>query len=188
MKVKIEGGLLWDAVEGTTYLSGPFLNLEPKLKISRNAVLGLRLGAAINTQRILNSDPNLYYIENEMGINSATSVGTSLDYYLSESPANPYIGFAISYYLLNTSKKGFILSNASEPRSIEIENQLGYLLRAGLNLPELGQLKLNRFILGMEFHYIPKAQVNTTQGDPVGNVAMSNLALSIGHLFGSTKS
>ena len=85
IKLKIETGLLWDWHEGQIYLSGPFINFEPKFKVSKKAVMGLRIGVAQNTQAVKNSDPFQFYIEKNLGSNNATiSIVPAFDYYFTK--------------------------------------------------------------------------------------------------------
>lgn len=189
MKLKIETGLLWDCVEGRIYLSGPFLNVEPKLKTSKNTVIGMRIGAAINTQRILTSDPFQLSINNNVGINGVISLGPTFDHYFNTANFRPYLGLGFVHNFLTTSKKGFVIGNPLDALGLSIDNQVGFLLRGGLDLHKvvIGRFDFSKFVLGLEFNYIPKADVKASNGQKVGTVANSNVALSIGHVFGNVK-
>lgn len=188
MKLKIEAGLLWDSVEGKIYLSGPFLNVEPKLKTSKNTVLGLRIGAALNTQKILTSDPNQFYINNNVGSNGVISLGPTLDYYFTTNNfLRPYFGIGLGHYFLTTSKKGRAIQNPFDSLGLSVDNQFGFLLRGGVNLQKLviGRIDFSRFILGLEFNHIPKTDVETSSGQKIGTVNNSYLGLSFGFMVGS---
>lgn len=188
MKLKIEAGLLWDSVEGKIYFSGPLLNVEPKLKTSKNTVLGLRIGAALNTQKILTSDPQLFYINNSVGYNGAISIGPTFDYYfITNSFLHPYFGIGFGHYFLTTSKKGRAIQNPFDSLELSVNNQLGFLIRGGVNLHKLviGRTDFSRFILGLEFNYIPKTDVEASNGQKIGTVNSSYFGLSFGFMVGS---
>ncbi len=185
--IKIETGLLWDAVEGKTYLSGPFLNIEPKLRISKKTILGLRIGTTINTQRILATNSDQFNINNEEGVNGVIAFGPAFDYYFNTTKFQPHIGIGLGYYLLSTSKKGVDIQYPLDPIKMEIDNQVGILVRAGFNLYNMaiGNTDFSRYILGVEFHYIPKANVELTQeARQVGTVSSSYFSITIGRTFG----
>ncbi len=178
LKLKVESGLLWDAVNGRAYLSGSFFNLEPKLKASQNTVIGFRIGGAFNTQLILASNVRQFHVNNDIGLNSALSIGPSFDYYFVGKALRPYVGVGVSNNFLRSSKKATALGKTSELK-LNMDNQIGFLLRGGIDI--------NKFVLGLEFNYIPKADVKVDEGQKVGTIAFSNVALSIGHIIGSTK-
>ena len=184
IKLKVEGGVLWDAVDGKVYLSGPFLNLEPKLNISRNILLGLMLEGAINTQIILTADPNQFYINNDVGFNGVVSIGPTLDYYFTTSDSSPYVGIGFIHSFLTTTKKGLIIDTTFDEQKLSVDDRVGVLLRMGTNLHKvkIGQSDLSRFMLGLKFNYIPKANIELS-GQRIGTIATSNLALSIGRVF-----
>ncbi len=195
VKLKIETGVLWDWVGGRTYLSGSFLNVEPKLKVSKNTVIGLRLGAAVNSQRILSSDRSQFYINNDFENsdsrgNVVISLVPTFDYYFSQKKLRPYLGLGLGYNFLTTYKKGLVIGNPSDELELSVNNQLGLLLRGGVNLPKvmLGRLDLSKLIVGLEFNYIPKTDVEISSGQKVGTVVTSNIALSIGYTIGDGKS
>lgn len=189
MILKIETGLLWDSVEGRAYLSGPLLNAEPKLKTSKNTFIGLRIGTAINTQRILTSEPNQFIINNENGVNGVISLGPTFDYYLTTKAFRPYFGIGVGYYLLSTSKRGFDVSFPFDSFRLSIDNQLGFLVRGGFNFHKLviGRKDFSRVVFGITFNYIPKSDVEASNGQKLGTIVSSNLALSIGYTIGDLK-
>ncbi len=190
MKLKIEAGFLWDSVDEKIYLSGPFLNVEPKLKTSRNTVVGLRIGAALNTQRILTSDPEEYYIANEVGNNGIISLASTFDYYFRKNNFRPYLGIGVGHYFLTSTKRGFAIRDPYDALELNVDNQFGLLLRVGFDLHKfvIGKLDFSKFTLGLEYNYIPQANVETLNGQKLGTISTSNVALSIGHTIGFTKS
>lgn len=193
IKMKIEAGILWDWVDGKIYLSGPFLNIEPKLKTSKNTFIGLRIGAAENTQRILTSDPNQFHInnENDNGYgNSVFSLVPTFDYYFSKNKLRPYLGVGIGYYFLTTSKDVFVIGKPFDyVQELTINNQIGFLLRGGFNLHKVivGRFDLSKFTIGLEYNHVPKTDVEIPNGQVVGTVVTSNIAMSFGYTFGNRK-
>jgi len=153
IKLKIEAGLLWDWVEGKSYLSGPFIYLEPKLKTSKNTIIGLRIGAAETTQRILSSDPTKFYIDNFFDNDNSNSIFSfvpTFDYYFNLNNFRPYLGFGIGYYFLTTTKDVFAIASSSELLEVSVNNKVGFLLRGGFNLHKVKAGKLDLFMCAGE--------------------------------------
>ena len=144
--------------------------------MSRATFLGLRLGAAFNTQRILTTDPDQVTINNEEGANSALSVGLAIDYYFYQSRLSPYLGIGLIHNSLNTSKTAFLSNDRFTDFGLSVGNHIGFLVRGGIDL--------SKFVLGVEFNFIPKANVTAPDEQVVGSIAMSNVALSVGRVFG----
>ncbi|MFK7770807.1 MAG: hypothetical protein AB8F94_01665 [Saprospiraceae bacterium] len=189
IKLKIETGILWDAVEGKIYLSGFFFNIEPKLKTSKKIFIGLRFGAAFNTQRILISDSPPFFNINASGGNGVISIVPTFDYFFTKKKIRPYLGLGFGYYFLNTSKKAFANGSSSNLLELNVNNQIGFLIRGGFNLHKLviGRYDLSKFTIGLEWNFIPKANVEILNGQKIGTIVNSNIALSIGYIFGNAK-
>ena len=191
LKLKIEIGILFESVEGSYFLSGAFFNLEPKLKISKNKVIGLRIGAASNSQSILTIDPNRFFVnnENDNSGNTAISFIPTFDYYLNNKNIRPYLGFGIGYYILNTSKEGFFMTNLFDGQELSINNKIGFLVRSGFDLGKfiVWGFDFSKFSVGLEFNYIPKTDVELSDGELIGTTENSNIAISIGYTISSEK-
>ena len=193
IKLKIEIGLNADSYGGKIYGSGYFLNAEPKVKVSKNAAMGLRIGAAVNTQLIKYNDRFQFFIEknelNDSGNNSVISFVPTFDWYLNESNVRPYLGLGVGYYFLTTNKDAFAINNPLDAVAVRISNQVGGVVRGGLDFHEftVGKSDLSRFSIGFEFNYIPNADVEIPNGEKVGTIANSNFALSIGYTIGNQK-
>jgi len=191
IKLKIEIGILFDAVEESLFLSGAFFNLEPKLKLSKNSIIGLRIGAASNSQRVLTIDPNRFFVNNEVDNSGNTTISfiPTFDYYLNNKNIRPYLGFGIGYYFLNTSKEGFFMTNPFDGQELSINNKVGFLLRSGFDLGKfiIWGFDFSKFSVGLEFNYIPKADVELSDGELIGTIANSNIAVSLGYTINSGK-
>jgi len=188
VKVKIETGFLWDWVYGKIYLSGPFLNVEPQLKTSKNTCIGLRLGAAFNSQAIKNADPRQFYIDKNFNSgNKALSLIPTFNYYFSKNKRRPYLSLGIGYYFLTTSKKVFVLGKFVDALGLSVNNQIGFLLRGGFDLHRfmVRRFGLNKFTIGLEVNYIPKAAIEVPNGPIIGSINNSNIALAIGYKIGN---
>ena len=191
IKLKIEIGILFDAVEGSFFLSGAFFNLEPKLNVSKNTVIGLRIGAASNSQRILTIDPNRFFVNNEVDNSGNTTISfiPTFDYYLNNKNIRPYLGFGIGYYFLNTSKEGFFMTNPFDGQDLSINNKIGFLFRSGIDLGKfiIWGFDFSKFSIGLEFNYIPRTDVELSDGELIGTIANSNIAVSLGYTISSGK-
>lgn len=190
IQLYLETGILWDAVESKTYLSGPFFNIEPKLKMSAKSVLGLRIGAPINTQQLILTDPNQFIIGNNIGLNGVITLGPAYNYYFNSNKFRPFLGIGIGYHILSTSKRGIDVQYPLNQVRLAIDNQIGLMLRTGFNLYRLRieGVDFSRYILGFAFTYIPKAKVNTLSLNEVATVATSNFSISLGRFIGANQS
>jgi len=85
---------------------------------------------------------------------------------------------------------GFVIGNSSEVFKISVNNQVGFLLRGGLDLPKfiIGRVDLSKFSVGLEFNYIPMVDAEISNGEVVGTLNNSNIALAIGYTIGLRKS
>jgi len=190
IKLKIETGFLWASDEESSKLLdeenlGLFFRIEPTLKTSKNTVIGLRIGLAVNTQKIEDFDPLEFYFYRNIssGIiqfidpdNRIISFVPTFDYYFIENNFRPYLGLGVGYYFL-TNYTGVSRRDVANPSEdlieINVKNQIGFLLRGGLDLGKL--------IVGLEFNYIPKADIEIPNGQIIGTVDNSYIGLSIGY-------
>jgi len=179
IKLKIEAGFLWDWVDGSIYLSGPFLSVEPKLKTSANTVIGLRLGAAQNTQRIINADPFQYSIDNVFDNGNSNGIFSfipTIDFTFDDRKFRPYLGAGVGYNFLTTSKNVFVRGTIDAVET-SVNNKVGGLLRGGLYI--------RQFTVGLEFNYIPKTEIELSNGQVIGTMNNSNIALAVGYTIGN---
>lgn len=176
-----ESNIKWQIEPGVLVLSdsenfGLLLNVEPKIKISKNKVIGLRFGVALNTQKFKNNDRSQFNINDQQN-NAVISFVPTFDYYLNEEKYRPYLGFGLGYYLFNYTDVFRIGSvNALEGRA---KNQLGVLIRCGF---ESGNTRFE-----LEYNFIPKADIEIPDGQIIGTVNNSYLGLSIGFTIGGRK-
>lgn len=160
---------------------GLFLNIEPKLKVSKNAFMGLRIAASINSDAIQNYDSLQYRIQAE-GDNGILSLIPTYDYYWELNNYRPYVGAGIGFYLFGTNMEVFKFptKNPSEDKQIiSIDNKIGILLRAGI--------EFRKTRIGLEYNYMPKANIDINSGETIGTVDNRYLGISIGKVFGSGK-
>ena len=169
--VRIEPGVL---LETDSDNLGLLLNIEPKVKNSQNTVIGLRFGLAINPQKIDIDDNTSFFID-DLDDNGVISFVPTFDYYLNEKRYRPYIGAGIGYYLFNTID----ISNRNGTSNIiegSVKNQLGFLVRGGLELGGYTRI-------GVEYNFIPKADIEIPNGQVIGTVDNSYLGLSLGFII-----
>jgi len=91
--LRIEPGVL---IANNSNNLGLLLNIEPKVKISENTVIGLRSGIALNSQKFENIDRSQFLIDNLDDYGVASFIPT-FDYYLNENKYRPYIGLGFGY-------------------------------------------------------------------------------------------
>lgn len=172
MKLSIETGpIILSDSENLSF----FLNIEPKLKATENTLIGLRIGATINSQSIQNDNPDAFFIFDEAD-NGAISFVPTFDYRFSEGDFRPYLGIGLGYYLLASYVEVQELgpdNPRDELTDVQVDNKVGVLLRGGL---EIGRLRL-----GAEYNFIPKADLKMPNGAKIGTVDNSYLALVVGY-------
>ena len=155
---------------------GILFNIEPNIDISKNSVIGLRFGVSINSQKFETNRDSQFFID-EKNDNAVISFVSTFDHYLNEKRYRPYLGLGIGYYLLSSiDVTTFANENVLEGT---IKNQLGLLLRGGL---ELGNTRF-----GLEYNLIPKANIEILNNQEVGNVSNSYFGVSVGFQLGYGK-
>jgi len=174
VKFRIEPGLL---LKTESENIGVLCNLEPHIAISKNNVIGLRFGVALNAQKFeTNTDPQFFF--DQENDNAVISFVSTFDHYLNEQYHRPYLGMGIGYYVLSTVDV-FANPGSQNVQEGTIKNQLGLLLRGGL---ESGSTRL-----GLEYNFIPKANIEIINDQVVGKVNNSYFGISVGFQLGSKK-
>jgi len=186
IKLKVATGLNWKPEVGDLNLSGLLLGLEPKLKISKNTFIGLRIQATENYQTTEKYKPPPFFTNNNIRPNlfeatddTQISFVPTFDYYFSENDFRPYLGGGIGYFMLVLPDG--ILNERPLPGLPEtsVDDQVVFLIRGGL---EVGKLSVE-----LQFNYVPKADIKIPNGLIIGTVQDSFLALTIGYSFGIGK-
>ncbi|MEB3345758.1 hypothetical protein U6A24_09815 [Aquimarina gracilis] len=99
----------------------------------------------------------------------------TFDYYFNESYYRPYAGIGLGYYIFNNIDVSD-QNGSSNGLEGSVNNQLGFLVRGGL---ELGNTRL-----GLEYNFITKADIEIPNGEIIGTVDNSYLGLSFGFVIG----
>ena len=178
MTVGIEAGVLDLAESGSL---GLFIYVEPKIKSSENTVIGLRIGATLNSQTIENADSLKFNIDDHSD-NGTISLVPTFDYFWNERKLRPSLGVGVGYHLFGNPIEAYRIGGPDPSEGIleiEMSKRVGLLLRGGL---ELGKMRL-----GLEYNFIPKSDIKLPEGPTIGTVDISYLGLSIGFEFGSGK-
>lgn len=172
IKLVIETGLL-PLSEDSPNL-GLFLNVEPKIKILENTFIGLRFGLTINSHTFETDDSFQFNIDEEFD-NAILSFLPTVDYYLNEHHARPYIGFGLGLHLSPNYIDVFQVGMA-DVLAGSVDNRIGFLLRGGV---ELGKLRF-----GGEYNFVPRADIVLPNSKVIGAVGNSYFGLSIGLSLG----
>ena len=191
MKLKIEAGLDLEK-------PGLFLNVEPKVRSTENTVIGLRVGIiaysgtnSINTidTQTTGNNADFEYTINERSGNGIISLVPTFDHYLNENILlnryffRPYIGLGIGYYLLvsyiEVTQRNKANSSEKEIKG-SVSNQAGLLIRGGMEFDKL--------IIGLEYNFTPKADIELPDGKTIGTIDLSFFGLSFGFAIGLRKS
>lgn len=175
IKLAIETGFL--PLSSDSENLGLFLTIEPKVKVLEKIFIGLRIGATLNSQTFENNANSQYIIHEEYDHGIISFVPT-FDYYLSESDFRPYLGLGLGFHLLSDVDVSLVTAY-KDTFEVRASKQIGLLLRAGL---EPGKLRL-----GLEYSFIPKANIEIPSGEAIGTVDNSYFGLSIGLIIGGKK-
>ena len=178
VRLGLDIGVL-DLLESENF--GLFLNVEPKLKSSRNMTLGLRIAITANSLTYENYD-NTQFSINEASGNGSISFVPTLDYCWYENKFRPNLGFGIGTYLLVTYLDVYPITPGNsyeEVIEINVKNRFGLLLKGGFTL--------GRSRLGLEYNFVPKAELEIPTGQKVGKVDLSYFGLSIGLILGDKR-
>jgi hypothetical protein len=169
--LRIEPGVL---LETDSENIGLLLNIEPKVKFSENIIIGLRFGIAVNPQKFKIEDSSQFFID-DLDDNGIISFVPTFDYYLNKNNYRPYVGLGLGYYLFNNID---VSTRNGSVKVLEgsVNNQLGFLLRGGL---EIGNTRC-----GLEYNFIPKANIEIPNGQTIGTVNNSYFGVSIGFAIG----
>ncbi len=174
MPLRIDPGVL---VLSNSDDFGLLINLEPNIEISENTIIGLRFGIALNSQKFEITDKSQFNIDNQQG-NVVISFMPTFDYFLNQDKIQPYVGLGLGYYLFN--KTDVFQRGSRDVLDGEVKNKLGVLLRSGL---ESGNTRF-----GLEYNFVPKADIEIPDGQTIGTVRNSYLGLSIGFTIRARKS
>ncbi len=172
--LRIEPGIL---LETDSENLGVLLNVEPKVKISENTRFGLRFGIAVNPQKFKINNSTSFFID-DLDDNAIMSFVPTFDYYLNAHHYCPYIGLGLGYYVFNNID---VSTRNTSVNILEgrVNNQLGMLLRGGL---EIGHTRF-----GLEYNFMPKADIEIPDGQTIGTVDNSYFGLSVGFTIGGRK-
>ncbi|WP_430410394.1 hypothetical protein [Kordia sp.] len=173
VKFRIEPGFL---LKTESENLGLMFNIEPNIEISNNCVIGLRFGLALNPQKIENNDSSQFFIDDEND-NAVLSFMPTFDYYLNENHIRPYLGLGLGYYLFSSEEIAISSGDVTEGN---VNNQLGLLLRGGF--------EWRKTKIGLEYNFIPKADIKIQNNQTIGTVNNSYFGISIGFLIGGGKS
>lgn len=174
IKLRIEPGLV---LLNDSENLGLLLNIEPKIKVSENIVIGFRFAVALNTEKIKNNNSSQFFIE-EQNDNGVISFMPALDYYLNEDNFRPYIGLGIGYYAMSyidVSRR----NGSSKVLKGNLKDKAGVLLRCGF--------EYRNTRVGLEYNFIPKADIELPDGQIIGTVDTSYLGITIGFVIGGRK-
>jgi len=184
IKLKIEGGVNWKLNQRDVNLWGLLLSLEPKVKTSKNTFIGLRIQTTENDQSNEKYKPPQFFIDNNISTNIYRTNDThisfvpNIDYYFIENSFRTYLGVGVGYYMLTLPTK-FSQTSPSGLDEASTDNKVVFLIRGGL---EVGKISG-----GLEFNYIPKADIKIPNGLIIGTVNNSFIALTIGYTIGIGK-
>lgn len=180
IKFTTEAGFL---VSSASEHLGFFLNAEPKVKITKNAFIGLRVAVVFNPQKIEIHNTLQFYHNHEFD-NGGFSFVPIFDYYLNENIFlnkyffRPYLGLGVGPYLL-TRHLDVTSFNSGDDFVATIDRQLGLLFRGGV--------ESNNLRIGLEYNFISKADIEEPNGQTIGTVDNSYLGLSFGYVIGGRK-
>ncbi len=172
-KLRIEPGVLLETESDNL---GLLFNIEPHVKVSENMFIGLRFGISINPQKIEIDNTSSFFVD-DLDDNGIISLLPTFDFYLTDKQYRPYVGVGLGYYIFNNIDVS--MNGSTEILEGSVNNQPGFLVRGGL---EIGKTRL-----GLEYNFIPEADIEIPNGQVVGTVNNSYLGLSVGFTIGLRK-
>ncbi|MBX2827169.1 MAG: hypothetical protein KTR22_03360 [Flavobacteriaceae bacterium] len=170
--IRIEPGVLLNTTSDNL---GLLLNAEPKIRISKKTVIGMRFGLALNSQKFESAEASRFIFNTESD-HAVISFTPTFDYYLNDEKARPYLGMGVGYFIVSEVD---IISAPIDIAEGNVNNQIGVLLRGGF---DIGKTRL-----GLEYNYIPKADITIPDGQVIGTVKSGYIGLSIGFTLGNGK-
>lgn len=160
---------------------GILAHMEPKLKVSNKAFIGMRMAIAINSQTLENQNSNKFMIDEEFD-HGFFSVVPTLDYYWQKERFLPFLGLGIGAYsignYLDVSRIGAANPNDRQ-FEVEVGYQIGLLLRGGIESKKVR--------LSMEYNFVPQTTIESPEGEKVGTVNSSYLGITFGLIIGPWK-
>jgi len=183
LSAQIKSAVGLDLEAGVVMLSAAdktaaFLNIEPKVKSSKNTSVGLRFGAVINSQSFESIDSREFEVKTEFDHGFFAMVAT-FDYYWNDLKYRPYLGIGAGPYLLS-NYVDITNRRAANPSEKEVEVKLDYRFGALLR----GGMVIRRLRLGLDYNFVPKADINLPDGQTVGTARSSYLGLALGITIG----
>ncbi|MEO9511066.1 MAG: DUF3575 domain-containing protein [Flavobacteriaceae bacterium] len=169
VKLNMAPGIL---LKNTSENLGLLLNIEPSIEISARSMIGLRFGLAVNPQKFENNGNTQFRFDTEKD-NGILSFTPTYTYYFNENYTRPFVGLGMGYYVFSSADLANPSQNVSEG---SVKNQPGLLLRGGI--------EWRRTKLGLEYNFVPKADVSIPNGQTMGTVDNSYLGLSLGFTIG----
>ncbi|MEM9649375.1 MAG: hypothetical protein AAF969_12920 [Bacteroidota bacterium] len=172
IKLNLEPGIL---LKTKSESLGFLINVEPSIAVSVRCVIGLRFGLAINPHRFENNNSSQFSFDKETD-HAVLSFVPTYNYYLNENYNRPYVGLGVGYYVVSAID----IANPSEDVSEgSTKNQIGFMTRGGM---EFGRTKI-----GLEYNFIPKADVSIPNGQTIGKIATGYLGLAIRFTMGGNR-
>lgn len=175
----IETGLL---ISSDVESLGLLLHVEPKFKINENSRVGLRFALGVNSRSAQEEDSFQYTIDQSIG-NTVYSILPTYDYYFKtdENTFRPFLGLGLGYYFLNNQdvSRSPIVNPDTDVFTGAVNDGLGFLVRSGFEIA--------KFRFGLEYNFIPKADIIIANGQTLGTVNDSYFGISIGLTLGGEK-
>lgn len=157
---------------------GALVNLEPQILVRRNFALGLRMGVAGLAKDIVYYEiPDDY--TGELGAN-ASITGTA-NYYFNygKGKAAPYIGGGFGYYTMSNVNIGSTDIDSDDLGDLRANIAWAPMLRAGV--------ELGKFRIGVEYNFVPKSDLQTINGEVIGQATNEYFGFTIGYFVGGGK-
>ncbi len=155
---------------------GGVLNLEPKVNIKENMNVGLRFGVAGLAKDVTYFDITEDY-EGEISANA--SITGTFDYYFHKggSRVAPFVGAGFGYFALSSIEVDS--GDFDDPDAfgnLEADFEWAPMIRAGL--------ELSKFRMAVEYNFVPKSNLQNTEGDIIGEAINQYFAFTLGFYVG----
>ena len=156
---------------------GAVFNLEPKVNLTDNLNIGLRMGTAALAKNVT---INNVFDEVEGEASGTVSFAGTFDYYFNKgnSSVAPFIGGGVGYYTMANVEVNANQTNVNYD-DLTPSNAWGGLVRAGIELA--------KFRMAAEYNIIPDTDLQDAQGNVIGISNNKYFAFTLGFYVGGGK-
>lgn len=154
---------------------GLLFNVEPKIRVSENMFVGMRIGLALNPHKFEEVDSRQYFIGDSFD-DPILSFVPSVDYFFNGKFSGFYIGGGAGAYIWPKSFVAVIGNSPDASLKAKAKEQLGILLRGGF--------EWKNFRIGFEYNYISRTDIVIPNDELIATADGRYYGLTFGYILG----